>query len=68
MNVRSVGVGRVGVCMLCVCEYYDREERDVSPLHPHEMILLQMNNKKERAEGEKCHTISMMHGKVKLSK
>ncbi len=25
VNVRSVGVGRVGVCMMCVC---DSEERD----------------------------------------
>ena len=25
VNVRSVGVGRVGVCMLCVCDSEERE-------------------------------------------
>ncbi len=25
MNVRSVGVGRVGVCILCVCDNEDCE-------------------------------------------
>ena len=25
MNVRNVGVGRVGVCMLCVCDSEHRE-------------------------------------------
>ena len=25
MKVRSVGVGRVGVCMLCVCNSEERE-------------------------------------------
>jgi hypothetical protein len=33
------------------------------------LILLQLNNKKARAEGEKCHPITMMHSKpVKFSK
>ena len=25
VNVRSVGVGRVGVCMLCACDSEERE-------------------------------------------
>ena len=25
VNVRNVGVGRVGVCMMCVCDIEDRE-------------------------------------------